>query len=127
MVMIVLMILMNIMWMQKVKMTMLLFSSSLLRHSSPLLSVAAQVYLSCRCPSIRQTGQTQLMSSPCCLAVPPLLLPIIPISHCPLAFPMAYYPLAIFPFLLTIAYFLLDIASSQGPWPIASCTSKINK
>ena len=119
MVMIVLMILMNIMWMQKVKMTMLLFSSSLLRHSSPLLSVAAQVYLSCRCPSIRQTGQTQLMSSPCCLAVPPLLLPIIPISHCPLAFPMAYYPLAIFPFPIFIDHCLFPIGHCVLPRPMA--------
>ena len=137
--MIVLMIMMNITWMLKVKMTMLLFSSCLLRHSSPLLSVAAQVYLwlpmyTCRCPCILVATQVYLLlpkytpNWPNSADVNPLLLSCasISITHLPhfslsIGFFHGILPIGHSPFLLTIAYFhgLFPIGHCFLQWPIA--------
>ena len=110
MVVIVVMILMNIMLMVKVKMTMLLFSSCLLRHSPPFpRPVATQVYLSL--PKYTPNS-----------AVPPFLSPI-PISHYQFSSPIGNFPIShsYRPLPSLRAYFLLAIAiaMANSPLPVA--------
>ena len=107
MVVIVVMILMNIMLIVKVKMTMLLFSSCLLRHSPPFpRPVATQVYLSL--PKYTPNS-----------AVPPFLSPI-PISHYQFSSPIGNFPIShsYRPLPSLRAYFLLAIAIAMAHSPL---------